>query len=113
MKWVVGEPCPDFRIFNGGNKARMDIVNIAGEMGFCPLRIEAPFVSVVKKTDIEITMSVYIYKVFLVFNALIAFKTAITITPTSAKIATHMFAMPKAPRMRHANFMIRANPIFS
>ena len=51
MKWVVGEPCPDFRIFNGGNKARMDIVNIAGEMGFCPLRIEAPFVSVVKKTD--------------------------------------------------------------
>ncbi len=52
MKWVIGEPCPDFRIFNGGNKARTDIVNIAGEMGFCPLRIEAPFVSVVKKTDI-------------------------------------------------------------
>ena len=51
MKWIVGEPCPDFRIFNGGNKARLDIVRIADDMGFCPLRIGAPFVSVVKKTD--------------------------------------------------------------
>ena len=34
----------------------------------------------------------------------IAFNTAITITPTSANIATHIFAMPSAPSSRQISF---------
>jgi len=34
----------------------------------------------------------------------IAFKTAMTMPPTSAKMASHMFAMPRAPRTRQISF---------
>ena len=37
---------------------------------------------------------------FFTFRARIALSTAIIITPTSAKIAAHIFAMPSAPRIR-------------
>ena len=37
---------------------------------------------------------------FFTFRALIAFKTAITITPTSAKIASHILAIPIAPNIK-------------
>lgn len=47
------------------------------------------------------------------FRHLIAFSTAMTMTPTSAKIAAHMFAIPIAPRIRHTAFTTRANTIFS
>ena len=37
-------------------------------------------------------------------SARIALQTAITITPTSAKIAIHIFASPSAPSARHTSF---------
>ncbi len=37
---------------------------------------------------------------FFTNNARIAFNTAITMTPTSAKIAVHIFAIPTAPKSR-------------
>ena len=46
------------------------------------------------------------------FIALMAFNTASTITPTSAKIASHMFAMPNAPNSRHAVFTPKAMMMF-
>lgn len=42
-----------------------------------------------------------------------AFKTAITMTPTSAKIASHILAMPSAPRSRQINLTPMANQMFS
>ena len=36
-----------------------------------------------------------------------AFSTARTMTPTSAKTASHIFAMPSAPRARQASFTPR------
>ena len=45
-------------------------------------------------------------------SARIALSTARTITPTSAKIAAHMFAMPSAPSARQANLMTSANTMF-
>ena len=41
------------------------------------------------------------YYNFFTNSARMAFRTAITITPTSAKIAIHIFAIPTAPRSRH------------
>ena len=41
-----------------------------------------------------------------------AFRTASTITPTSAKIAAHMFAAPTATSARQANFTTRENTMF-
>ena len=38
-------------------------------------------------------------------SILIAFSTAKIKTPTSAKIANHIFAIPKAPSIRHATLM--------
>lgn len=46
-------------------------------------------------------------------NALIALSTAITITPTSAKMASHIPAMPSAPSSRQISFMPIANTMFS
>ena len=45
-------------------------------------------------------------------NALMALSTAITITPTSANIAYHIFAIPTAPNTRHPNLTTKANTIF-
>ena len=44
--------------------------------------------------------------------ARMAFSTAITMTPTSAKMANHMSAMPKAPKMRQDAFTPTAMTIF-
>lgn len=52
-----------------------------------------------------------LYKSF-TLNALIAFRTAIIITPTSAKIASHILAKPTAPRKRQPNLITSANTIF-
>ena len=41
-----------------------------------------------------------------------ALMTAITVTPTSAKTASHIGAIPKAPRMRNRPFAPRAKRIF-
>src|SRR5574344_520032 len=46
-------------------------------------------------------------------SARIALSTAIIITPTSANIAAHMFAMPSAPSTRHISLMPIANQMFS
>ena len=46
-------------------------------------------------------------------SARIALSTAMTITPTSAKIAAPMSAMPSAPSSRQANLTPRAKTIFS
>ena len=45
-------------------------------------------------------------------KARIAFKTARIITPTSAKIASHILAMPMAPNARQINFTPMAKTIF-
>ena len=45
-------------------------------------------------------------------SARIALSTASTITPTSAKIAAHMFAIPSAPSARQANLITSANTMF-
>ncbi len=42
----------------------------------------------------------------------IAFRTARIITPTSAKIARYILAMPTAPNIRQANLTPRASVIF-
>ena len=41
-----------------------------------------------------------------------AFSTAMIITPTSAKIASHMLARPRAPRARQSSFTPMAKTIF-
>lgn len=46
------------------------------------------------------------------FRALMAFKIAITDTPTSANTASHILAAPKAPIARTINFTPRAKTIF-
>ena len=46
------------------------------------------------------------------FRHLMALSTAITITPTSANIAIHMFAIPRAPSKRNRTFMPIAKTIF-
>ena len=51
MKWYIEDPYPKSGVFNAGNKARMDIANIARESGFCPLRILAPYIDVVRTID--------------------------------------------------------------
>ena len=43
---------------------------------------------------------------------LIEFRTARTITPTSAKIASHIFAIPSAPSSRQPNLTASANTMF-
>ena len=45
-------------------------------------------------------------------SARIALSTASTITPTSAKIAAHMFARPSAPSARQANLTASAKTMF-
>lgn len=57
------------------------------------------------------------YSVFLEFMktyfiARSAFSTAITVTPTSAKTASHMVATPNAARIRNSSFTPRANAMF-
>ena len=47
------------------------------------------------------------------FRHLTAFSTASTITPTSAKMAIHILAIPKAPKIRHNALTARANTMFS
>ena len=47
-----------------------------------------------------------------VLSALIALRTAITITPTSAKIAAHIFAIPSALKSRQRNLIPSAKTIF-
>ena len=42
-----------------------------------------------------------------------AFSTAMTMTPTSAKMAAHILAMPMAPNTRHRPLMPSANTMFS
>ena len=42
--------------------------------------------------------------IFFTNNARIAFNTARIITPTSAKIASHILAIPTAPRIRQISF---------
>ena len=42
---------------------------------------------------------------YLTFNARIAFNTAIIITPTSAKIANHIFAIPMAPKIKQTSLI--------
>lgn len=47
------------------------------------------------------------------FKARVALRTASTITPTSAKMASHMPAIPSAPKIRQIAFIARANTMFS
>lgn len=47
------------------------------------------------------------------YSARIAFKMAITATPTSANTASHIFAKPSAPNNRMAAFTAKANTMFS
>lgn len=47
-----------------------------------------------------------------VYSARVALSTASTMTPTSAKMAVHMFAMPRAPSTRQANLTASANTMF-
>ena len=49
---------------------------------------------------------------FFTNNARIAFNTARIITPTSAKIASHILAIPTAPRLRQISFTPMATEIF-
>ena len=49
---------------------------------------------------------------FFTRSARIAFSTASTITPTSAKMAAHMSAAPTATSTRQANFTASANTMF-
>ena len=49
---------------------------------------------------------------FFTNNARIAFNTARIITPTSAKIASHILAIPTAPRIRQISFTPMATEIF-
>ena len=49
---------------------------------------------------------------YFVYNALIAFRTAIIITPTSANIANHIFAIPNAPKIKHIALIPSASIIF-
>ena len=49
---------------------------------------------------------------FFTFNARIEFSTARVITPTSANMANHIFAIPTAPSPRQMNFTLSANAIF-
>ena len=46
-------------------------------------------------------------------SARMALSTARIITPTSAKMASHMLAIPRAPRIRHSPLMPRAKAMFS
>lgn len=66
--------------------------------------------------NIRIEYRIFIFSLFYyklcTRSARIAFKTAMIITPTSAKIAAHIFAIPTAPNARHANLMTNANTIF-
>ena len=48
----------------------------------------------------------------LVYSARVAFSTAMTMTPTSAKMAVHMLAMPSAPRMRQMPLTPSAKTMF-
>ena len=52
------------------------------------------------------------FQTFLVNIALIALSTASIMTPTSAKIASHIFAAPKATSTRQASLMPMANTMF-
>lgn len=52
------------------------------------------------------------YSDFFYFIARRALSTAITVTPTSAKTASHMVATPKAARIRNSSFTPRANAMF-
>ena len=49
---------------------------------------------------------------YFAFSARMAFNTARTITPTSAKMASHILAIPNAPKSRQSNFTPNANQIF-
>ena len=49
---------------------------------------------------------------FLTNRQRIAFSTARTITPTSAKMARYIFAMPNAPSTRQINLISSANTMF-
>ena len=57
--------------------------------------------AVAQKVSADLPVS---YK-FFTNNVRTAFNTARIITPTSAKMATHMFAIPKAPRIRQRILM--------
>ena len=46
-------------------------------------------------------------------SARMALSTARIITPTSANMASHMLAIPRAPRIRHSPLMPRAKAMFS
>ena len=50
---------------------------------------------------------------FFTNSARMALSTARIITPTSAKMASHILAMPSAPRTRQMSLMPMANTIFS
>ena len=56
-------------------------------------------------------LALYNYS-FFTNNARIAFNTARIITPTSAKIASHILAIPTAPRIRQISFTLMATEIF-
>ena len=72
-----------------------------------------PFYAIVGTEGAALYAYAYnIYNIFLTNSALMALSTAITITPTSANIASHIFAIPSAPRIRHTPFTARANTIF-
>ena len=49
---------------------------------------------------------------FLTNRARMALRTARTMTPTSAKMASHMLARPRAPRTRHRAFTPMAKTMF-
>ena len=48
-----------------------------------------------------------------IISVLMAFSTQRIMTPTSAKMANHMLAMPIAPRIRHRTLMKMAKTMFS
>lgn len=64
-----------------------------------------------KRTGYDINPVLLSY-IFFTNRQRMAFNTAIIITPTSAKIAKYILAIPTAPSARQANFTISAIEIF-
>lgn len=78
--------------------------NYSIEKGMCQ--------SVLSFFRILCSIAVQSFMIFFVFSARIAFKIAITETPTSAKTASHIFAMPSAPRSKTRSFTPNAKTMF-
>ena len=94
FKSVSDEPCKNI-LKQEFNQSEPNIVWVCD---FTYIRAGGRFYYLCAILDL-FSRKVIAYK-FFTYNVRIAFSTAITITPTSAKIAPHMLAIPKAPRIK-------------